>query len=64
MINFYLLGSIISVICFLIGEHFDDDRQEFIPNQKVIMMLLAAFLSWFGLIGTIVFGLQERRNNE
>jgi len=64
MTNFYLLGSVISVVCFLIGEHFNDDRQEFIPNQKVMMMLLAAFLSWFGIIGTIVFGLYERENND
>lgn len=53
MISFYLLGSLLSVALTLIGEYLDKDRYELIQNQKTVMILLSAFLSWFGIIGTM-----------
>ena len=65
MITFYLIGSLVSAVCFLLGEKWEEDKLELIPNQKILMLLIAMSLSWFGLIGTIVFGFEEtRRKND
>ena len=57
MMTFYLVGSLISVICFVIGDSCDDDNK----SQNTMAMFLAAILSWFGLIGAFIFWLEERR---
>ena len=60
MITFYLIGSLISAVCFLLGEKLEEDKIELVPNQKILMLLIAMSLSWFGLIGTIVFGIEHK----
>lgn len=64
MITFYLIGSLVSAVCFLLGEKWEEDKIELIPNQKILMLLIAMSLSWFGVIGTIVFVFEEIRRND
>ena len=62
MVKFYLLGSVLAVIIYLIGEYYDDEYTvEVVPNQKIILCLLAFCLSWFGIIGGILFNIEDEK---
>jgi hypothetical protein len=63
MISFYLWGSVLSAIIYILGDYYSEDEEDIIPNQRYLLFMLVMCLSWLGVLGTI-FDMLDKKGDK